>query len=202
MSNYFTELNAVDVSKHVEKKGGFSYLSWPYAISELRKRHPAATWEVVRFNGLPFLHTDAGVFVEVAVTVEGVKLSQIHPVLDGRNKPVLNPDAFQINTSLQRALVKAIALHGLGLFIYAGEDLPEVPASSKSVTADEWDKLTSDAQKWLQGIVDSVRAEFEAKGPAAALVVLEEQNLEAGHKIAAWGRFDSKERAAMKKAKE
>lgn len=77
-----------------------------------------------RFNGLPFLATEAGVFVEVAVTVAGVTLSQIHPVLDGRNRPLLAPNAFDINTSLQRCLVKAIALHGLGLYIYAGEDLP------------------------------------------------------------------------------
>lgn len=59
------------------------------------------------------------------VTVEGVRLSQIHPVLDARNKPIEIPNAFNINTSIQRCLVKAIALHGLGLYIYAGEDLPE-----------------------------------------------------------------------------
>jgi hypothetical protein len=64
------------------------------------------------------------VFVEVAVTVQGVTLSQLHPVLDHRNRPIPAPTAFEINTSIQRALVKAIALHGLGLYIYAGEDLP------------------------------------------------------------------------------
>lgn len=124
--NYFTALAAVNVKEHVEKKGGFSYLSWPYAVGELRKRHPGATWEVCRFNGLPFLQVEGcGCFVEVAVTVEGVRLSQIHPVLDNRNKPIPLPNSFEINTSLQRALVKAIALHGLGLYIYAGEDLPD-----------------------------------------------------------------------------
>ena len=64
-------------------------------------------------------------FVEVAVTVQGVTLSQIHPVLDGRNRPILAPTAFEINTSIQRCLVKAIALHGLGLYVYSGEDLPQ-----------------------------------------------------------------------------
>jgi hypothetical protein len=123
--NYFATLNAINVSAHVEKKGGFSYLSWPFAVAQLRLADPTATWEVRRFNGLPYLATDAGVFVEVAVTVQGVCLSQIHPVLDGRNRPLMAPDAFQINTSIQRALVKAIALHGLGLYIYAGEDLPQ-----------------------------------------------------------------------------
>lgn len=124
-SNYFATLNAINVSAHVEKKGGFSYLSWPYAVAQLRLADPTATWEVRRFDGLPYLATEAGVFVEVAVTVQGITLSQIHPVLDSRNRPLMAPTAFDINTSIQRALVKAIALHGLGLYIYAGEDLPQ-----------------------------------------------------------------------------
>ena len=124
--NYFDELSKVDCSKHIEKKGRFSYLSWPFAVSELRKRHPDATWEVIKSqDGLPFTMSPAGCFVEVAVTVGGVKLSQIHPVLDNNNRTIAEPNAFQINTSIQRCLVKAIALHGLGLYIYAGEDLPE-----------------------------------------------------------------------------
>ena len=122
--NYFAQLNAINVNAHVEKKGGFSYLSWPYAVAQLRLADPTATWKVRRFGGLPFLTTEAGVFVEVAVTVHGICLSQIHPVLDGRNRPLLAPTAFDINTSIQRCLVKAIALHGLGLYVYAGEDLP------------------------------------------------------------------------------
>jgi hypothetical protein len=70
--------------------------------------------------------TETGCFVEVAVTVQGMTLSQIHPVLDGRNRVIIAPTAFDINTSIQRALVKAIALHGLGLYVYAGEDLPQI----------------------------------------------------------------------------
>jgi len=74
---------------------------------------------------LPYQKTELGYFVEVAVTVQGLTLSQIHPVLDSYNDPIELPTAFEINTSIQRCLVKAIALHGLGLYIYAGEDLPE-----------------------------------------------------------------------------
>ena len=125
-TNYFARLNEINVSSHIEKKGGFAYLSWPFAVAQLRLADPTATWEVRWFDGLPFLHTDAGVFVEVAVTVQGITLSQIHPVLDGRNRPILAPTAFDINSSIQRCLVKAIALHGLGLYIYAGEDLPQI----------------------------------------------------------------------------
>ena len=120
----FRRLFQIDVSPHIEKKGQFSYLSWPFAVAQLRLADPAAMWEVKRFDGLPYLFTELGYFVEVAVTVAGVTLSQIHPVLDSRNQPILAPTPFEINTSIQRCLVKAIALHGLGLSVYAGEDLP------------------------------------------------------------------------------
>ena len=124
--NIFKTLSALNVNEHVEQKGKFSYLSWTWAVSELRKAAPDATWEVVKFNGVPFCKTECGYFVEVAVTVEGITLSQIHPVLDNNNKTIPAPNAFQINTSIQRCLVKAIALHGLGLYVYAGEDLPDI----------------------------------------------------------------------------
>jgi hypothetical protein len=122
--NYFVELSKINVNEHVERKGQFSYLSWPFAVSQLRQFDPVATWQVLRFDGLPYLNTEAGCFVEVAVCVKGVSLSQIHPVLDSKNRPILAPTAFDINTSIQRCLVKAIALHGLGLYLYSGEDLP------------------------------------------------------------------------------
>src|SRR4249919_4051303 len=124
-SNPFRKLFQISVNDYVEKKGQFSYLSWPFAVAQLRLADPGAFWEVRRFDGLPYLKTETGYFVEVAVTVQGVTLSQIHPVLDGKNKPIFEPTAFDINTSIQRCLVKAIALHGLGLYIYAGEDLPD-----------------------------------------------------------------------------
>ena len=129
--NYFAELSKINVNEHVERKGQFSFLSWPFAVSQLRQFDPTATWAVQRFEGLPFLNTEAGCFVEVAVTVKGISLSQIHPVLDSKNRPILAPTAFDINTSIQRCLVKAIALHGLGLYIYAGEDLPATNDEAK-----------------------------------------------------------------------
>ena len=153
--NYFATLNAIDVSQHLEKKGGFSYLSWPYAVAQLRLADPAATWDVRRFDGLPYLACDAGVFVEVAVTVQGVTLSQIHPVLDGRNRPLMSPNAFDINTSIQRALVKAIALHGLGLYVYGGEDLP-VASNEIASANDEPTKPTE---------LHTPRAEVRRSGP-------------------------------------
>lgn len=123
--NIFKTLSEINVNEHVEQKGKFSYLSWAWAVAELRKASPTATWEVIKTDGLPFCKTECGYFVEVAVTVDNITLSQIHPVLDSANKTIPAPNAFQINTSIQRCLVKAIALHGLGLYIYAGEDLPD-----------------------------------------------------------------------------
>ena len=130
-SNYFTLLNAINVTEHVEKKNNFSYLSWPYAVAKLREVDASATWEVKRFDGKPYLQTDLGYFVEVAVTVQSVTLSQIHPVLDELHIPIQSPTPFDINTSIQRCLVKAIALHGLGLSLYSGEDLPKVTTVPK-----------------------------------------------------------------------
>lgn len=138
----FKQLSSIDVSRFVEKKGMFSYLSWPYAVAQLRLADPSATWEVKRFDGLPYLFTGLGYFVEVAVTVQGLTLSQIHPVLDSRNRPITKPTPFDINTSIQRGLVKAIALHGLGLNVYAGEDLPiEIESDAKTTSEPESDNV-------------------------------------------------------------
>lgn len=133
--HYFEVLRKHNVSKHMEQKGQFNYLSWAYAVEELRKLKPDATWRVVKDeNGYPYTSTPAGHFVEVEVTVDDISLSQIHPVLDHRNQTLEQPNAFQINTSIQRCLAKAIALHGLGLYIFRGEDLPEAdPLNDKQL---------------------------------------------------------------------
>ena len=128
-NNVFNILDKVDVSAKSEKKGMFTYLSCAWAVRELLRVAPDATWEVHEWgmegNRQPYMQTEAGCFVKVSVTVNGVTREQVHPVLDNRNKPIKTPDAFQVNTSIQRCLAKAIALHGLGLYIFAGEDLPD-----------------------------------------------------------------------------
>jgi hypothetical protein len=141
----FHKLNAINVNEYTEKKGTLTYLSWANAVSALLKACPEATWEIIRFNGLPYLNTELGYFVEVAVTINGITRSCMLPVLDNRNKPIPQPDSFQINTSQQRALTKAISLHGLGLYIYAGEDLPEVDNSKYASYAEAILKKLSDA---------------------------------------------------------
>lgn len=124
----FDKLDSINVNDYTEKKGNFTYLSWAWAVRELLQVAPDATWKIhewgIEGNRQPYMQTNAGCFVQVTVTVDGIKRTQVHPVLDHMNKTVAEPNAFQINTSIQRCLAKAIALHGLGLYIYAGEDLP------------------------------------------------------------------------------
>src|SRR6185437_6256533 len=150
----FDALAAVDCSAYVEKKGKFTYLSWTFAVSELLKRHPSATWRTLETpEGWPYWQTEAGCFVKVGVTVDGIERVQIHPVLDGNNKTIAQPNAFQVNTSIQRALVKAIALHGLGLYIYAGEDLPEAVKEERAAEADaEQAAEEATVQEWVEAI--------------------------------------------------
>lgn len=158
--NIFEKGLKLDVTKHIEKKGKFSYLSWAWAVQELRKLDPKSTWEVIHFsigpNGCdptPYMKTDSGYFVEVVVTMSnGVKSQQIHPVLNNYNKPIENPTSFEINTSIQRCLTKAIALaSGIGLHLYAGEDLP--PSDIEPVKRD-WIKEIESAkdENKLRGI--------------------------------------------------
>ena len=161
----FMKLFKTDVSKYTEKKGQFNYLSWAYAVQELKKACPNARWGVTKAeDGSPFFQTACGYFVDVWVEVDGVSLSQIHPVLDNRNQSIKEPNAFQINTSLQRALAKCIALHGLGLYIFAGEDLPEpdalTPAEEDNLydlAKDEGEKFVNDLRKKVQNMQINVR---------------------------------------------
>jgi hypothetical protein len=160
--NVFEILNKVDVSEHMEKKGQFNYLSWAHAVRELLKVCPTATWEVHLFDRgdgtkQPYMNDSTGCYVQVSVDVDGIVRTQIHPVLDNRNQTIKTPNAFQVNTSIQRCLAKAIALHGLGLYLFAGEDLPEADElTDKQIETiiELASKLENDEQK--QGIGDAV----------------------------------------------
>lgn len=196
-TNPFVELYEINVSSNVDKKGNFSYLSWPFAVAELCKRHPSATWEVMRFplpdnNAVmvPYMHTPLGYFVEVVVTVDGVARGQVHPVLNHQNKPIAAPTTFDINTAAQRCLVKAIGLHGLGLYIYAGEDLPEGarPTERPVVTVAKAirDKVVEKSLEALQAGDEHGLKEIWAE-------------FDNDEKAMLWGDFASHERAAMKK---
>ena len=131
-NNYFIELNKIDVSDKIEKKNGLSYLSWAYAWGELKKRFPNATYKIYE-NTLPngyvvnYFTDGKTSYVKTSVTVNDIEHIEELPVMDYRNKsiPLESMTSFDVNKAIQRSLTKAVARHGLGLYIYAGEDLPE-----------------------------------------------------------------------------
>ena len=128
MSKYL-ELRKIDVSEHIEKKNNLSYLSWAWAVDTLLKQDPNATWEYKEPKN--FGET---LMVFCSVTAFGKTMTSQLPVMDYRNKAIPNPDAFSVNTAMQRCLAKAIALHGIGLYIYSGEDLPDSEKIEEVIT--------------------------------------------------------------------
>jgi len=122
------DLLKINVNDHTEKKNGLTYLSWAWAWQEAIKADPAATWEVKMFGpnfDRPYVDIGETKMVFVEVTMFGKTLTCPLPVLDHRNKAIPNPCAFAVNTAIVRGLTKCVGMHGLGLYIYAGEDLPE-----------------------------------------------------------------------------
>ena len=128
MSEYIfspADLLKWNVNEYTEKKNGLTYLSWAGAWGEALKADPAVNFKVEMFDGTPLMMVGGSFMVWVTVTMFGKPVTCMLPVLDYRNKPISTPNAFDVNTSIMRCLVKAIAMHGLGLYIYAGEGAPE-----------------------------------------------------------------------------
>lgn len=154
-NNYFTELNAIDVNGHTEKKNGLTYLSWAWAWGELKKVYPEAKYKVVKNeNGLPYFYDEnTGYMVFTEMTIGDITHEMWLPVMDGANKAmksssykvvskfgekVVEPATmFDINKTIMRCLVKNIAMFGLGLYIYAGEDLPEQAVDNNFITQEQ-----------------------------------------------------------------
>lgn len=153
--NYFTELYSLNVNENVEKKEGLSYLSWSWAVAEILKKYPDMTYEILRFeNNLPYTYDEkTGYMVFTKVTIEGITREMWLPVMDSKNKAMLDHEytydvknwktgeivekavapatMFDINKTIMRCLTKNFAMFGLGLYIYAGEDLPEEEQNKK-----------------------------------------------------------------------
>jgi hypothetical protein len=115
----YKELRGIDVTEHIERKNSLSYLSWAWAVDTLLSHDEKATWSYS-----PPAQFGETLMVFCTVTAFGKSMTAQLPVMDYRNKAIPNPDSFAVNTAMQRCLAKAIALHGIGLYIYAGEDLP------------------------------------------------------------------------------
>ena len=132
------DLLKINVNERTEKKNGLTYLSWAWAWAEALKADPRANFKVEMFDGVPLMPVGGSYMVWVTVTMFDKPMTCMLPVLDFRNKPIPTPNAFDVNSSIMRCLVKAIAMHGLGLYIYAGEDLPmednPEPVTIKPVT--------------------------------------------------------------------
>jgi len=129
----FETLNAVNCNEHTEKKGLLTYLSWAWAWAEVKKRYPLATYTIYEDeNGRPYFSDGRTCWVKTGVTIEGLEHIEYLPVMDAKNNsiPAERVTSFDMNKAIQRSLTKACARHGLGLYIYAGEDLPEGDAET------------------------------------------------------------------------
>ena len=125
-----TQLLELDVSKLTEKRGKFTYLSWANAWKEFVKVHPTASYTVLKdstthqcWHG----NAEQGYMVYTSVTVDGLTHEMWLPVMDFNNKAMMTPTTFDVNKAVMRCLTKNLAMFGLGLYIYAGEDLPVIP---------------------------------------------------------------------------
>lgn len=183
-TNHYTALASVNVNDKIEKKNGLSYLSWAWAVDQLLRADPSASWsygEPVRFGDT--------MMVSCTVTAFSKPMTMQLPVMNHRNQAIANPDAFAVNTAMQRCLVKAIALHGLGLYIYAGEDLPLAEGSEEDF-------------QWAESKAAEVRtlmARHDIEGAAKTLNSLGTGGAyDAEAKEAAWGRLESNVRSAIK----
>ena len=144
--NVFENLNGINVNGHKEEKNGLSYLSWVWAWAEVKKAYPDANYTIEKFNGLPYAYDEnTGYMVYTTVTIEGITHEMWLPVMDSANKAMKSEQytykvkrygkeetktvaaatMFDVNKAIMRCLVKNLAMFGLGLYIYAGEDLPE-----------------------------------------------------------------------------
>ena len=128
--NVFNTLAKIDVRDKIEKKGQFNYLSWAWSWSEVQRAGFTPTRKIIKSDNGNIYHTDGKTaWVEVAVTINDIEHIEILPIMDFRNNsmPLDKITSMDINKAIQRCTVKALALHGLGLNIYAGEDLPIIP---------------------------------------------------------------------------
>lgn len=142
MENYFQTLNSINVNGHTEKKNGLTYLSWAWAWGEVKKVFPDATYTIYQneaLGGMPYFTDGKTCMVKTGVTINGIEHIEFLPVMDYKNRsiPEDSVTTFDINKAIQRSLTKACARHGLGLYIYAGEDLPEneTPEATPQQTA-------------------------------------------------------------------
>ena len=139
MASVFETLNNINVNGHTEKKNNLTYLSWAWAWAEVKKAFPTAFYTIYEnADGWNYFTDGKTAWVKTGVTIEGLEHIEYLPVMDFKNKsiPLENITSFDVNKAIQRSLTKAAARHGLGLYIYAGEDLPEIEDETKKKAAE------------------------------------------------------------------
>ena len=211
-----------NVNEHVEKKNGLSYLSWAWAWAEALKADPKAIFKVEMFDGKCYMEINGTAMVFVTVTMFEKPMTCQLPVMDSGNKAIplkgytavskygkeyrVECDAFAVNTAIMRCMTKALALHGLGMYLYSGEDLPEEGDKPEKVvitpTQGAMDNIPPEEVQYLQEMAVDLIAMCEQGDPKAAWDKLEGENLDSEQKVALWTLLPSKVRAALKKAKE
>lgn len=174
MDNYFAALNAINVNEKTEQKGNLTYLSWAWAWGEVKKMFPDATYTIYENAQGWNYHTDGRTcWVKTGVTVNGIEHIEYLPVMDNRNNSIFadKVTSFDVNKAIQRSLTKAVARHGLGLYIYAGEDLPESDkaeeeerkAEERAAQQAQYDAIIEDAKSLLSGVTDADTANEASK---------------------------------------
>jgi hypothetical protein len=191
-----------NVNEHTEKKANLTYLSWAWAWAEALKADPAAVYEVELFNGKCYMDINGTAMVFVTVTLFNKPVTCQLPVMDYRNKAILNPDAFAVNTAIMRCMTKALSLHGLGLYIYAGEDLPEKGgASIITPKGGIGEDLSNDIKEFLMDLASSCKELVDNGKAKAAYDLIKSNALEADQEVWLSSQMDSATRAAIKKSK-
>jgi hypothetical protein len=174
----YKELRQINVSQHIEKKNGLSYLSWSWAVDQLLQLDDNASWEYLE----PKNFGDS-LMVFCKVTAFGKSRTAQLPVMNFRNQAIPNPNAYEVNTAMQRCLAKAISLHGIGLYIYAGEDLP---ITDDKTNLDTKVILASEIQEWID------KEDFKSLHEHC-------EKLKSDEKLLTWQSFDTKTKLALKK---
>ena len=163
----------INVNDHTEKKNNLTYLSWAWAWAEVLKHDPEAIWVCHTYgqpgNEEPCMRIGKTAMVHVSVTIKNLRRECMLPVMDHRNKAIQDPDAFAVNTAIMRCMTKAISMHGLGLYIYAGEDLPEQDESEREAQRRDWiegrkaaimaAKTSGELKKIMAAAIDMVRSQ-------------------------------------------
>ena len=168
MTTDFNTLRKINVSENIEKKGNLSYLSWTYAVDTLLQQDPQATWEFPE----PKVWNDT-VMVFCNVTAFGKTMRMQLPVMDNRNNAIKNPDTRKISDATMRCLAKCIACFGIGLYIYAGEDLPDDSTPAEPIDIDFYVKSLNSCKNITQLKMAYIDAVKECKTDRNALQTLE-----------------------------